>query len=102
MNELKGFQKRYLRGLAHSLKPVVQVGREGLTEGVLQAIEEGLARHELIKVKFNEAREEKGGMMEAACRRTGSVLVGAIGHTAIIYRQQADADKRKIALPQRP
>jgi RNA-binding protein len=103
MTSLKGFQKKYLRGLAHSLKPVVQIGKEGSTEGVIRAIDECLLRHELIKVKFTDFKEKglKEELTGEFTAKTGSELVGMIGHTAILYRRQADPEKRKIALPAR-
>jgi RNA-binding protein len=103
MTVLKGFQKKYLRGLAHNLKPVVQIGREGVTEGIIRAIAEGLFRHELIKIKFTDIKE-KGQKETAAGQvaiKTGSELVGMIGHTMILYRRQADPEKRKITIPAR-
>ncbi|MHB8910872.1 MAG: ribosome assembly RNA-binding protein YhbY [Syntrophales bacterium] len=103
MTSLKGFQKKYLRGLAHALKPVVQIGREGITEGVIRAIDECLCRHELIKIKFTDFKEkdQKEAFTSEFTDRTGSELVGIIGHTAILYRQQTDPEKRKIAIPAR-
>jgi RNA-binding protein len=104
MTALKGFQKKYLRGLAHDLKPIVQIGREGITDNVIRAIEDGLVRHELIKIKFIDFKEKdrKEAMTEEFTGRTGSEAVGMIGHTVILYRQQADSQKRKIAVPARP
>ncbi len=103
MTALKGFQKKYLRGLAHDLRPIVQIGREGVTDNVIRAIDEGLLRHELIKVKFVDFKERdlKGEMADAFTVRTGSELVGMIGHTAILYRRQADPEKRRIVVPDR-
>jgi RNA-binding protein len=103
MTALKGYQKKYLRGLAHGLKPVVQIGREGVTEGVIRAVDEGLFRHELIKIKFNELKEkdQKEAITGEIAARTGSEPVGMIGHTALLYRRQADPEKRKIAVPAR-
>ncbi len=103
MTALKGYQKKHLRGLAHGLKPVVQIGREGITDAVIRAVDEGLFRHELIKVKFNDIKEK--GLKEAITgeltAKTGSVQVGMIGHTVILYRRQADPEKRKISVPVR-
>jgi len=103
MTTLKGFQKKYLRGLAHDLKPIVQIGKEGITDNVIRAIDEGLLRHELIKVKFIDFKEKehKEEMTEAFTVRTGSEPVGMIGHTVILYRRQADPEKRKILVPER-
>ena len=103
MTALRGYQKKYLRGLAHGLKPIVQIGRDGITGGVVRAIEKGLFRHELIKIKFNELKEKdlKEAITGEVAAKTGSVQVGMIGHTALLHRQQADPEKRKIAVPAR-
>ena len=59
MGELKGSQRKYLRGLAHSYKPQVQIGKEGLSESVIRAIDIALGAHELIKVKIAAERDER-------------------------------------------
>jgi RNA-binding protein len=101
MKTLKGSEKKYLRGLAHDLKPVVLIGKEGITDGIVRAVDEGLCQHELIKIKYNEykEKEQKEPLTEKLVERTGSALIGMIGHTAILYRPQADPAKRRIHLP---
>lgn len=103
MNPLTSSQKKYLRGLAHELKPVVLIGQNGLTDAVVQAAEAALNHHELIKVKFNEIKDkpQKKALANHLENATGSRLVGMIGHTAIFYRRHKDAKKRKIAFPQK-
>ena len=103
MEILKGYQKKYLKGLAHGLKPVVFIGQKGLSGGLIGSIHDALDTHELIKVKFIEFKEkqQKAGMAEAIEAETGCQLVGIIGHTAIFYRQHTDSEKRKIKLPHR-
>ena len=103
MKKLEGFQRKYLRGVAHGLKPVVFIGQKGLTREVLLSAEKAFERHELIKVKFNDfkEKEEKKEISGRIERETGSENVGMIGHTAIFYRQQEDPEKRRISLPQR-
>ncbi|WP_287146098.1 ribosome assembly RNA-binding protein YhbY [Aeromonas sp.] len=96
---LNNKQKQYLKGLAHSLKPVVLLGQHGLTEGVLAEIELALNYHELIKVKVaSEDREMKQLVMDAIVRETGAVKVQSIGHVLTIYRQ---ANEPKIQLPRK-
>ncbi len=101
MENLKGYQKKYLRGLAHSLKPVVIIGQSGLSDSVIKAVDESLDKHELIKVKFNEFKEkdQKTEIMDLIKKKTGCEMAGKIGHTAIFYRQHKDAEKRNINLP---
>ncbi|MBI4774166.1 MAG: YhbY family RNA-binding protein [Deltaproteobacteria bacterium] len=100
-NKLQGFQRKYLRGIAHDMKPVVFIGKKGLTEGLDRSINDALTAHELIKVKYidfkdKENKTEISGIIEEThdCQ-----MVGMIGHTAIFYRQHPDEEKRKIAVP---
>lgn len=103
MKTLQGFEKKYLRGLAHKRKPVVFVGQRGLTAALIEAVDDALNRHELIKVKFNEfkKKEEKANIIHRLQTGTDAVLVGKIGHTAIFYRRQKDPAKRKIVIPEK-
>ena len=103
MKRLESFQRKYLRGLAHGLKPVVIIGQKGLTQSVLQSTEGALDRHELIKVKFIDFKEkdDKTEIADTIEKETGSQLVGTIGHTAVFYRRQEDPEKRKIIVPER-
>jgi RNA-binding protein len=103
MEALKGFQKKFLKGLAHGLKPVVFIGQKGLSSSLIESIHEALNTHELIKVKFIEFKEkkQKAGMAETIEAEAGCQLVGMIGHIAIFYRQHADPEKRQIKLPLR-
>ena len=102
MGKLKGFQKKYLRGLAHNIKPVVLIGQKGLTDDLVKSSDQALERHELIKVKFNEFKEkdQKAEITEELCKRTKAEIAGTIGHIAILYREQQDPEKKKIFLPE--
>jgi RNA-binding protein len=99
---LTGTQRKYLRGLAHSLSPVVHVGRAGVNEGVLAAALRALDDHELIKVKIAAERDERARMAIEIERGTGAELAGAVGTIAILYRPHPQPDKRRIVLPARP
>jgi RNA-binding protein len=95
---LTSAQTRFLRGQAHDLKAMLQVGGKGITEAVVAEIDLALEHHELIKVKIGaEDREARDAMIDDIARRTGSALVQRIGHTAVLYRQSKD--KRQIVLP---
>ena len=101
MQPLTSSQAKYLRGLAHGLNPVVFVGHKGVTPGLLDSVHEALDAHELIKLKFIDFKDRhlKAGMAAEIEAKTDSRLAGLIGHTAIFYRQQPDAEKRRITLP---
>ncbi|MEW9796742.1 ribosome assembly RNA-binding protein YhbY [Alteromonas sp. CYL-A6] len=95
--KLSNKQKQFLKGLAHSLKPVVMLGGNGLTEGVLAEIDGALDHHELIKVKVpTDDREEKALIMDAIVRETNAEKLQVIGHMLVLYRQ---SEERKIQLP---
>ena len=99
MGELTGSHRKYLRGVAHSYKPLVQVGKEGLSEGVFDAIDTALEAHELVKVKIAAERDEREQFVPIIEKRVTCECVGTVGRMAIFYRQQSDPEKRKIALP---
>lgn len=96
---LSNKQKQFLKGLAHSRKPVVLLGSNGLTEGVVVEISNALDIHELIKVKVpTEDRETKNLIFEAIVRETGAIKLQTIGHIIVLFRQ---SDEKKIELPRR-
>lgn len=95
---LPAAQKRYLRGLAHPLKPILQVGAKGVTESVLAELAYTLDHHELLKVKFAaEDRETRDAWIGELVERAGVVLVQRIGNTAVIYRRHPE--NPQIVLP---
>ena len=90
-------QIQHLRGVAHSLKPVVLLGNNGLTEAVVAEIDYALNHHELIKIKIpTDDKETKALIVEAICRETKSTQVQVIGKTLVIYRESAE---KKIRIP---
>lgn len=99
--QLDGKQRRYLRGLAHSLDPVVQIGKDGLEPGVVGAVREALRAHELIKLRVLESaplnKEEAG---ERLAEEAGAHVVGKVGRVVILYRMHEE--KPKITLPKTP
>ena len=97
--ELTAKQRAHLRGLAHHLKAVVQVGKEGVTGATVRSVEEALNTRELIKVKVQEAspQDVREAGAEIAGRVEGAALVATIGRVAILYRP--DPEKPEIELP---
>ena len=92
-------QKQFLKGLAHDKKPIVQLGNNGLTEGVVAENENALGHHELIKVKIpTDDRDEKQLIADAIVRETHSNKIQIIGHTLVLYKP---SDEPKIILPRR-
>lgn len=95
---LTGKHKSFLRALAHPLKPVVQIGHQGVTEGVIAALDVALERHELLKLKVaGEADADADEIAPQLEKATKSQLVQIIGRTLVLYRRRAE--NPKIVLP---
>lgn len=92
-------QNRFLKSLAHPLKPVVMIGNKGLTENVLVEIDKALEQHELIKVRVSGLEKaERLEMTNEIIAKTNSNLVMTIGHIAALYRP---AKEPTIQLPKK-
>lgn len=99
MEKLTGRQRRWLRGQAHHLKPVVIVGHAGLSGPVLEAIDEALDDHELIKLRFGDAQAERKELAAEIEAKLDCEVAGMVGHVAIVYRPSRTESKRRISLP---
>lgn len=91
-------QRKQLRSLAHHLDPVVMIGKQGVTDGIIAATVKALDAHELIKVRFLEFKDEKKGLTDQLATATTSEVAGIIGHVAILYKEHPDPERRRIEL----
>ena len=97
---LSSNQKRFLRGIAHSLDPVIMVGQKGVTPTLLEEFDGALAHHELVKVKLSDAdREDRAETIEVLRDASKSELVQTIGRVACFYRR--NPKQPKIELPRK-
>ena len=95
--ELDGRQRRHLRALGHHQKPVVQVGK-ALTPGVVDAVDQALTQHELVKVRVSaDVATPLAEVGEEIARGTRSALAQTIGRTLLFYRPHPK--KPRIVLP---
>ena len=84
-------QKKFLRSLAHDLKPFVMIGQNGLSESVLTEIDSTMLKHELIKIKLRvDNRKEKQQILEKIIEFSHAELVQVIGGVLVIYRPFED------------
>ena len=90
MIELTSKQRKELEKIDHDLQPVVIVGGAGVTDGVMDMVDKSLAAHELIKVRFNEYKDEKNELTQQLCEKTDATLVRIIGNVAILYREKEE------------
>lgn len=95
---LTGKQRRHLRALAHKIRPTVQVGKGGIDDGLVAAVDQALGDHELIKVKLGEnAGVDRHDAAEQLAQKTKSEVAQVLGNIVILYR--ADPEKPEIELP---
>jgi RNA-binding protein len=96
--KLTGKQKRYLRSLGNPLNPVVRLGKDGLDDGVVGAVNEALERHELIKVKLElGGSEDRFEAADFLAEQTKSEVAQVMGGTILLYRKHPK--EPKISLP---
>ena len=79
-------QKSLLKVQAHHIDPVVQIGKNGITDELIAHIEKALTDHELIKIKFLAMKDEKESLTTAISEKTGAELVEIIGNIIVLYR----------------
>ena len=91
-------QKKFLRQSAHHIKPVVWAGQHGITDALIEEIEQALEHHELIKIKLRLGeREERDEGIAVIVARTGAEPVQRVGNILTLYRE--NKDKPVIKLP---
>lgn len=95
-------QRAFLRKMGHTLEPIFQIGKEGLTEEVLKGIDGALTKREILKVHILEtALLDTKITCNLVAERLGAEPVQAIGNKFIIYRKSGEEKYRKIELPRR-
>ena len=91
-------QKRYLRGLAHSLSPVILLGQKGVSPSLIAELKLALDHHELLKVRLSGAdKEERAAQLGALVEASGAEIVQLIGHTASLW--QRNEKEPRLPLP---
>ena len=95
MQKLTNAQISRLKGQAQLMKASFKVGRDGLSPAFVAALDEALKYRELLKVKFDEFKEEKRELAPQMAERTGSYLITLIGNVAVLYRPKPDVAEVK-------
>lgn len=94
---LTGKQKRHLRALGHSLKPIIQIGKKEIEEALINEVNAALEHHELIKVKLLESCTlDKHESSETLARACNAQVAQILGRTFLLYRP---AETPVIVLP---
>jgi len=99
---LTGAQKSYLRGVGQTLEAGLKVGRSGLTPEFFAELQKLLRSEELVKLRFLGAeREARTTLCDQIADQGRCVCIGAVGHTALFYRQNPDPKARVVNLPEK-
>ena len=94
MDLLTNAQIRDLKSKAQRLKATLKIGKEGISQQFLAALDEVLKHHELVKVKFEEFKEQKKELAPVLAEKSGSHLVTRVGNVVVLYRAKEDTRKR--------
>ena len=92
--------RKFLKSKANTLKPVVLIGKAGLSDESIESISSALDHHELIKVKFIAFKTEKKELSQQIVEKVNADFVGLIGNVLILYRMNEDPEKRQFKLPE--
>ena len=88
---IKKEHKKYLRSLAHDRKPVIWIGQHGLSDNVLEELDNALAHHELVKINIRVGdREERDKITTEICEKTDAEIIKKIGNTATVFRRNTE------------
>lgn len=91
--KLTNTQIKFLKGIAHGLKPVIIIGNNGVTESLLEELENSLEHHEILKIKIASGeRAERKEVMASLQQKTKAQLVQSIGKIFVLFRQNKDTN----------
>lgn len=95
--ELTGKQKRYLRSLAVNIRPIVQIGKSGLSNEILTSIRHATDARELIKVNILQNSDETAKDVAAMIDEMGLNVVQIIGRNVVVFKVSDRKENRKIS-----
>ena len=90
--ELKGKERQFFKKEAHSLKPIFQIGKGGLSEEMIHQIQNAVEKRELIKVTLLQEAAE------TIAEATGSTIIQVIGHTIVLYKEARNPKHRDLSV----
>jgi RNA-binding protein len=94
MLSLTNVQVRALKAQALRLKATLKIGKEGLSPHFLAALDKVLNHHQLVKVKFDEFKEQKKELAPQLAEKSRSHLVTRVGNVVVLYRPKLVEEKQ--------
>jgi RNA-binding protein len=92
MTKLSASQLRGFKAQAQRLEPILKIGKAGVTESFLAALDDALDHHALVKIKFDQRKEEKHSLTPVILERSRSLLVLRVGNVVVLHRPKTQAD----------
>jgi RNA-binding protein len=97
---LTGKQRRHLRALAHPMKPIVQVGKDGIDDGLVAAVDQALSDHELVKVRVGESASlDRHAAADELAQKTKAEVAQVLGNIVLLFRPDPDDPTIKLPVP---
>lgn len=95
-------QRAYLRKLSHTLEPIFQIGKDSVSDTLIEGIDTALNKREILKVHIlDTALLDTRETCDTVAKRLNAEPVQAIGNKFILYRRSEEEKYRKIELPKR-
>lgn len=92
MITLTSKERKLLEKKAHAIEPIVIIGQNGVTPTVIMQVKNALKTHELLKVKFNEFKDERFELADQIAAETDSVKVRLIGNILILFKEKEEEE----------
>lgn len=83
-----GAELRALKSRAQHLDPILKIGKAGLSDAFYVALDRALLQHELVKLKFDDFKEQKKELVPQIVERSGAQLVQRVGNVAVLFRRR--------------
>ena len=93
MEPLAKAEVRALKARAQRLKAMLKIGKEGLSPRFLAALDDALKNHQLVKVKFDEFKEQKKELSPRLAEQSSSHFVTRVGNVVVLYRPKPPAEE---------
>jgi len=90
LDPLTNPQIRKFKAAAQLLEPMLKVGKAGMSEGFIRTVSDALDRHELVKIKFAEFKDQKKELAPLLAEKTGSQLVMRVGNVMVLHRPKGE------------
>jgi len=92
LEPLNNSQIRKFKAAAQLLDAMLKVGKAGLSEGFIKTVDDELTRHELVKIKFTDFKEQKKELAPLLAEKTSSYLIMRVGNVMVLHRPKLAVD----------